>query len=117
VKEESVRRNDRSMQIAKEVMRIADEIGHSPAQVAINWTRQRNQVVIPIVGARKPEQLSDSLGATHWQLSDEHMEQLNAVSAVELTFPHEFLRSDGVKDVLFGGTFNQVENHQERFLR
>ncbi len=117
VNEESVRRSQLANSIASEVVQIAEELDVSPAQVAINWTRQRNQVVIPIIGARKAEQLADSLGATSFVLPEESMERLNKISAIDLGFPHEFLKTDGVKDVLFGGTYTQVENHNSSFLR
>lgn len=109
VKEESVRRGEWANSIAAEVVRIAGEMACSPAQVAINWVRRQSRQMIPIVGARRPEQLTDSLGCLQVNLSEEHLTALNAVSAIELGFPHDFLRSDGVKDVLFGGTYTQVQ--------
>jgi aryl-alcohol dehydrogenase-like predicted oxidoreductase len=39
--------------IAREVVNVAREWGHSPAQVALAWLRQRTTPVIPIIGARK----------------------------------------------------------------
>ena len=117
VKEESPRRNDRAMVIAAEVVKIAEELDVSAAQVAINWTRQKNQVVIPIVGARNAEQLRGSLGATDFLLPEEHLARLNVVSTIDLGFPHDFLQTDGVRDVLFGGTYDQVDNHRTSFLR
>ncbi len=32
--------------------------------------------------------------------------RLEAISAIDLGFPHEFLTSDGVKDLVFGGTYD-----------
>jgi aryl-alcohol dehydrogenase-like predicted oxidoreductase len=40
---------------------VARESGHSPAQVALAWLRQRPQPVIPIIGARKLAQVKDNL--------------------------------------------------------
>lgn len=111
VREESERRNPRSTAITEEVVKVATELGVSPAQVAIRWTMQRDQVSIPIVGARKLSQIQDSLGCITFEIPAEQMEQLNAVSAIELGFPHDFLASDGVRQVLFGGTFDQIDNH------
>lgn len=109
VKEESIRRSEWANNIAAEVVRIAGEMDCSPAQVALNWVRQQSRQMIPIVGARRPEQLSDSLGCLRVELNEVHLTALNEASAIELGFPHDFLRSDGVKDVLFGGTYSQVQ--------
>jgi len=111
VKENSARRSDRANDIARVVVEVAEELGMPPAQVAINWTRQRNPklTVLPIVGARTPEQLTDSLGCLKWTLPDDALQTLDDASAIELGFPHDFLASDGVKDVLFGGTLGKIK--------
>jgi aryl-alcohol dehydrogenase-like predicted oxidoreductase len=117
VKEESPRRNERANRIATEVVAIAAELGVSPSHVALQWTRQRDQVVIPIVGARKASQLTDNIGVVGFVLPETHFNRLQEVSQIELGFPHEFLATTGVQDVLFGGTYSQVENHQRSYLR
>lgn len=96
IKENSLRRGDKSVEITKEILKIADELGATPAQVALKWTMQRKLTVIPIVGATKPEQLEDNLKAVNVVLSEEHIKKLNEISAIELGFPHDFLQSEGV---------------------
>jgi aryl-alcohol dehydrogenase-like predicted oxidoreductase len=113
VKEISERRNERSLTIAQTVVDVAARMGCSPAQVAIQWTRQRDQVVIPIVGARTAAQLADSLQTVNIILPKEEIDILNNVTAGTYGFPHEFLKSDGVHEVLFSGKFNDVENHHK----
>ncbi len=98
--ENSARLNERSTAIAKEVVAVAEALGATPAQVALKWTMQQGFSVAPIVGATKPEQLSDTLNSPKLTLSSEHLERLNAVSAIELGFPHDFLVSDAVKNAL-----------------
>jgi aryl-alcohol dehydrogenase-like predicted oxidoreductase len=45
------------------------ELGVSASQLAINWTRQnKNQSVIPIVGATKVSQLKDVLGCLNFEI-------------------------------------------------
>lgn len=96
--------------IAQVVVKVAEELGRSPAQVAINWTRHDQELsVIPIIGARKVTQIQDSLQAVDFSIPAEQLALLNRVSAIELGFPHDFLRSDGVRDVLFGGTYDQID--------
>jgi aryl-alcohol dehydrogenase-like predicted oxidoreductase len=53
--------DNRAKAIVLEVAAIAKEIGRSSAQVALAWLRHRATPVIPIVGARKFEQLKDNL--------------------------------------------------------
>lgn len=105
--ENSTRLNERSTAIAKEVVAVAESLGATPAQVALKWTMQQGISVVPIVGATKPEQLSDTLKSPELTLSSEHLERLNAVSAIELGFPHDFLVSDAVKGAL-GGTQSMI---------
>ena len=105
---------DRNIAIAKEVSAIAAELGATPTQVAISWARQQQGVVIPLVGARNLEQLRDNLGTLGVTLSAEHLSRLDTVSAIEPGFPHDFLASDAVKNLAFGGTWELIDNHRAR---
>jgi aryl-alcohol dehydrogenase-like predicted oxidoreductase len=84
--------SDRNMKIAGEVSAIAKELGRSSAQVAISWVMGRGpHGTIPIIGARTAAQLEDSLGAIDTVLTPEMRARLDAVSKIELGFPHDFL--------------------------
>ena len=48
---------------------IGSKHGKSPGEVAIAWTLRLPSVTAAIVGARKPGQLSQLIGAASWQLS------------------------------------------------
>lgn len=102
--EASARRAEHANRIAQEVVDAAEKLGVSPAQVAIRWTMHQAPKVIPIVGATKPAQLEDCLGAVNVELTDEILAHLHEVSRIELGFPHDFLRQPGVIDVLYGGS-------------
>lgn len=108
IKEGTTRRNERNLKIAGIVLEEASKLGVSPAQLATRWTMQQSFSTIPIVGARKLEQIEDSLMATEIEIPSESMEKLNSASAVELGFPHDFLNSEGVNTVLFGGEKNRL---------
>lgn len=103
--------SERSLAIAEVVSQVASEIGRSPSQVAIAWLRAQSGVIIPIIGARKLSQFQDNLACLDITLSAEHLQRLNEVSQIELGFPHDFLQSDMIRDRLFGGTFNTIDNH------
>lgn len=104
----SQRLQERNLDIARKVVEVAQKLGVAPGQVALNWTRQRGQSVIPIVGARRAEQLQESLGCLSFGIPDELLAELDAASAIELGFPHDFLQSAGVRDVLFGGNYDKL---------
>lgn len=109
IKPESKRLNDRAVEITKMVVAIAEELGVSASHVALKWTMQQGFSSIPIVGATKLSQLEDNLKTINVTLSDEQMKRLDAVSAIELGFPGEFFREEGIKTNTFGGFYDKVE--------
>lgn len=96
--------NERTLGIAEVVKSVAQECGASPSQVAIRWLLGKPGVTSPILGARTLDQLTDTLGALDVSLSAEQTARLDDASRVSLGFPHDFLRSDMVKNVVGGGT-------------
>lgn len=114
IKEGSNRLNERAVAITREVMAVADAIGATPAQVALRWTMQQPLSSIPIAGATKLQQLQDNLGVLDVCLGEEHMARLNAVSAIDLGFPGNFYKEDGVRLANFGGFYDRVEKRVPR---
>jgi diketogulonate reductase-like aldo/keto reductase len=96
--------------MAREVIAVADELGVTPAQVAIAWVRAQPWHVIPIVGARTEPQLRENLGALDVQLSSEQVERLDSVSGFRPGFPREFLESEHVRGLIFGDTFGLIDD-------
>ncbi len=110
VNQERLKLGEKSVNVVKEVVKIAEEVGKSPAQVAINWVRQQKKAqMIPILGARKLDQLKDNLACLEWELTDEQWNRLDERASIELGFPHGFL--DG-NHYIFGATFDRVDNHR-----
>jgi aryl-alcohol dehydrogenase-like predicted oxidoreductase len=72
--------SDHMFEVAEEVERVAGSIGASPAQVAIAWLLAQPGLTAPIVGASRPEQLDDTVGALEVKLSSEHLDRLAQVS-------------------------------------
>lgn len=58
----------------------------------------------PILGARTLQQLEDNLGCLDFVLTPEQMQQLDAIGKIELGFPHDFIASDMVQQIVSGGT-------------
>jgi aryl-alcohol dehydrogenase-like predicted oxidoreductase len=95
---------ERGLTIADAVRNVAEQIGHTPAQVALAWTLSNPGVTAPIIGARTVAQLEDNLGALDVELSDGQLEALNAASAIELGFPHTLLDRPRSRDFVTAGT-------------
>ena len=109
IKPESARLNDRSTNITKAVIAIADELGVSPGNVALKWTTAQGFSSIPIVGATKVSQLEENLKTIDVNLSAENLQKLNEVSAIQLGFPGDFFNEEAVKMNSFGGFYDRVE--------
>jgi diketogulonate reductase-like aldo/keto reductase len=60
------------------MVRIAREIGATPAQVALSWIADRPGVIAPIIGARTVEHLRDNLGAAELTLNKMTLEKISA---------------------------------------
>ena len=95
--------------IAREVVAVARECGHSPAQVALAWLRQRTPPVIPIIGARKLAQVKDNLACVGLKLDPALVARLDAVSRIEMGFPHDFFAAEMVRSMSFGGMRDKID--------
>ena len=94
--------DDRPRAVAAAVQQVAGELGASPAQVAIAWTRRRSSSIHPILGARRVEQLVDNLGALALDLPEVALAELDAAAPFEPGFPTSFIEE--TSDWVFGAT-------------
>jgi len=72
--------SDRNWDIIETLIEVASDEGQTPAQAAVNWLRSKPWVTSPIVGANRPDQLTDTLAGLDTPLSVEALERLEAVS-------------------------------------
>ncbi len=69
---------DRWWRVLNEVEAIADELGATPAQVAIKWaSRIEGLTSIPIIGATSADQLIETLKYVELTLSDEQRQRIS----------------------------------------
>lgn len=94
---------DRALAIAEVVKQVAGEIGRTPAQVGLAWTLQNPALTAPVVGARTPAQLEDNLGALEVEFTEAQLARLDAVSAIDLGYPHAMLAGEHIRAVTLGG--------------
>ncbi len=66
---------------------MAELTGYSPAQVALRWVLEQPSITSVIIGARTVEQARDNIMAGSFCLEGEHVQRLNAVSALPPRYP------------------------------
>ena len=45
-------------------------------------------------------------------LTPEHIHKLDALSPIQLGFPHDFLNGNEVRSLIFGDTYPLIDNHR-----
>lgn len=92
-----------------EVGEIAGARGVSPTQMALAWIRHRSRLLIPLIGARTPEQLAQNLDCLTVQVDPDALRRLDNLSAVEAGFPVDFLRGAMMQGMLFGDYRDRID--------
>ena len=69
---------ERNLALAAALRRVAEERGHSPAEIAIAWVAAQGEDIVPLVGARRADQLTDALGSVRVKLSPEDLAAIEA---------------------------------------
>jgi aryl-alcohol dehydrogenase-like predicted oxidoreductase len=89
--------------IARGLGELAAEMNVSSSQLALAWLMQRpHGDVIPIVGARKLEQLQDNLGCLDITLNTAQQATLEALNPLPLAYPHSLLNNDMYQSMIHG---------------
>jgi aryl-alcohol dehydrogenase-like predicted oxidoreductase len=70
-----------NMAIVDVVKGIADEVGGSPAQVALAWLLAQGDDVVPIPGTKRVTRLEENVAAAELTLTAEQVERLSALPA------------------------------------
>jgi aryl-alcohol dehydrogenase-like predicted oxidoreductase len=87
---------DANLALVESLRAIAKDVGASPAQVAIAWVAAQGKDIVPLVGARRRDRLTEALGATEVKLTDAHLAALANVFppgvAAGGRYPEEQLR-------------------------
>jgi aryl-alcohol dehydrogenase-like predicted oxidoreductase len=78
---------ERTWKILDVMAPIAKAHGCSAARLALAWLLAKPAVTSVIVGAKRPEQLQDNLGAMELTLAQDELRHLDEVSALALEYP------------------------------
>jgi aryl-alcohol dehydrogenase-like predicted oxidoreductase len=81
---------------------VARELGRSPAAVALAWITRRPGVGSTLIGATKPTQLEECLGALETEIPDELAARLEAASRPEPAHPYFFFDAAMRRDLVGG---------------
>jgi aryl-alcohol dehydrogenase-like predicted oxidoreductase len=81
---------ERGYDVVDRITEIGRAHGASPAQVALAWLLVKRHVTSVLVGASRPSQLDDNLGAARLALSADEVSALDALTAPAPTYPNWF---------------------------
>jgi aryl-alcohol dehydrogenase-like predicted oxidoreductase len=71
---------ERNLAIADEVKTVADEVGATPAQVAISWLLTKGTDIAPIPGTRRVVRLEENVAADDVVLTDAQLARLDGLT-------------------------------------
>ncbi len=60
----------------KEITKIAQKLGKTTAQLAINWLLHQKGVTTTLVGVKNPDQVEQNTGAVGWDISDDDLNNI-----------------------------------------
>ncbi|MFI1733491.1 aldo/keto reductase [Streptomyces acidicola] len=79
---------DHNLDLVESLRKIAEQKGVSVAQIAIAWVLSRGEDIVPLIGARTRERLTESLGALDVTLDDADL------AAIESAVPADAAAGD-----------------------
>jgi aryl-alcohol dehydrogenase-like predicted oxidoreductase len=76
---------EQNLRLVEALRRIAEEKGATPAQLAIAWVRSRGADIVPLVGARRRDQLAEALAALDVPLDAADLARVDGAVSPQLT--------------------------------
>lgn len=92
---------ERNFDIVDTVRAVADALDVPMVQVALAWVLQQPGATSLLLGASKPEQLKGNLAALSLEFTEDHLDRLNAASALPALNPYFIF--DLPRTMLYGG--------------
>lgn len=87
---------DANLALVEQLRAIAMEIGATLTQVAIAWVAAQDKTIVPLVGARTRNRLTEALGATKVTLTQAHLAALAKAFPPDVASRHALRgRADG----------------------
>ena len=60
-----------TLELVESLREIAEGNGQTCARLAVSWVLRRKEITAAVVGARKPEQIAETVAASEWNLNNE----------------------------------------------
>lgn len=76
---------EQNLRLVEGLRQIGSEKGASPAQLALAWVRSRGDDILPVMGARRRDQLKESVDALGLKLSADDLARIDAAVSPKLT--------------------------------
>ena len=76
---------DQNLKLVEALRQIGQEKGATPAQLALAWVRTRGADILPVMGARRRDQLEETLGALALTLDAADLARIDAAVSPDLT--------------------------------
>jgi aryl-alcohol dehydrogenase-like predicted oxidoreductase len=70
-----------TLELVEQLKKIAQRSGRTCSQLAISWTLRRSEVTAAIVGARRPDQITETAAASDYVLTPEDLEEIEKLLA------------------------------------
>ena len=81
------------MELLKVMDGVSEELGGKPlAQIAINWSTQKEYVSMALCGVRTPEEAIENCAAFEWSLNDDQMKRISEAVEKYCNFGSEIAR-------------------------
>jgi aryl-alcohol dehydrogenase-like predicted oxidoreductase len=75
---------EKNLSVVERLRRIGAEKGATPAQLAIAWVRSRGEDIVPMIGARRRDQLQEALGSLDVRLDPDDLTRIEAAASPDL---------------------------------
>jgi len=111
--------SERTEGVVQALRDVADARECTPSHVAIAWARQRPSppTIIPIVAATREEQIVENLAAAEISLEPAEIEAIDEAGKQQLGFPRDFLESTGVRELIYGNTYDRIRQREASLIR
>jgi aryl-alcohol dehydrogenase-like predicted oxidoreductase len=88
---------ERNLRLVEHLRELADELGATPAQLALAWLLQQGEDVVPIPGTRRIKYLDENAAAADIELSEDQLRKLDELfppgAAAGDRYPAESMRT------------------------
>jgi aryl-alcohol dehydrogenase-like predicted oxidoreductase len=72
---------EQNLRLVDELKKIADDIGITPAQLAVAWVLAQKPWIVPIPGTRRTERLIENIGSADVKFAFDQLASINKVAA------------------------------------